>query len=627
MNARTRSRIPALAVLICLLALSVMAAAPPRAAADDWIAIRFEGYIKATGPSKWLIGNSFVLVDSQTVIIEKFGRAEVGAWVVVWGRENPQGAIYGEIIQVERPAGSAPIWQFSGVVTKRFVSQDRWVVNGLLVQQTGETQIIGTPDTGWLVWVVAEYQEATLRALVIMALAPDPGSVPAEFQGTLEAVGPEGGQIDGHPYVLGPDSFIIGTPAAGLQAELRGVQDESGVLHVDLLRALDATARLSQRGPASGPYAAAPYTADNATTTPRATPEVVADGLSDAARPTLVEARDGTMHAVWASDGNVMWATRPPDGTWSQGRRIASGSEPVLVSDSTGVLHVIFTKQFMGNYEIYHVIYQAGAGTWTLPVNVSHTSGVSQKPAAAAGPDGKLYATWMDDTPNYWTIYSAQFISDGFWSCQPIPYGRGQSPAMTVAPDGTLLVAWQDTVPTVDNPTGFMNIFWSEQEEGGWSLPINISDRDDLNAEQVSITTTAEALVHLVWIEDGRAIRYVYGQHRSWPLPNTIASADVLARGPRIAAENGVLLHVAWDETTALRTTSAPGASLVWPEPETVATLEGTLNDVGLNVTRDNKVTMSWVEVPQSGAASIYASRCERQLPRRNWLPLLTRGQ
>lgn len=657
MNAHARGRTTELAVMMCILVLILIAAVAPRSdagvlstPADDGVSIRFEGYLKAIGPGKWLVGESFVLVDTQTIIIEKHGRAEVGAWVVVWGLQSQTGAIYGELIQVERPAGnSGPIWQFSGVVSKHIVLTDGiewWVINGLAVQSTRNTQFRGTPDTGWLVWVVAEYQETFFRALVIEAIAETPESVPVEFEGALEAYGPDGGQIDGHAFILAEEPVIIGEPAVGLRVQVRATQKASGLLVVYLLRVVETPSLWTWRhgidmDPSAtqvdvalpdspAPAAPAGTRGPNAAAAPWGTPELVIDGLTDAARPALANTGDGTTHALWESGGDVFWATRTPGQGWSQAERIASGSEPTLAVDSAGHLHVLFTKQFMENYEIYHVMYTEGS--WTLPINVAHTSGVSTEPALAAGKDGRLHATWMDDTPGYPIIYSAKWSYStqwsGFvWRNQPIPYGRGQSPAIAVAQDETIFLAWQDLVPTIDNPTGFSNIFLSEWQEDSWSLPINISDREDVDAEEVSITTTADGLAHLVWIEDTRSIRYDFGQGRSWPLPRTIATASVLARGPRIATEDGYFMHIAWDEAATLRATSAPRMSAIWPTPVVVTTLLGTLKDVGLNVTQENEMTLTWVQISQTGETSIYESRCERLNPHRIWLPAILNGQ
>ena len=63
-----------------------MQEAPARPASS--ISTRYEGLLRAIGPGKWLVGEIGVLVDQQTILIEKRGKAEIGAWVIVWGQQN-----------------------------------------------------------------------------------------------------------------------------------------------------------------------------------------------------------------------------------------------------------------------------------------------------------------------------------------------------------------------------------------------------------------------------------------------------------------------------------------------------------------------------------------------------------
>ena len=118
-------------------------------------------------------------------------------------------------------------------------------------------------------------------------------------------------------------------------------------------------------------------------TSPWISPTAVATGLSDAVRPSLAFTRDGVEHAVWQTDGQIYYAAQMPGQRWDPPRRIASGMSPALVVDDLGHLHALFVNQFMGNYEIYDIT--LANGNWSLPVNVSHTSGFSAFPSGDCG--------------------------------------------------------------------------------------------------------------------------------------------------------------------------------------------------------------------------------------------------
>ena len=228
-----------LSVIVCLSPAS--AAQPQTTKPASSVPTRLEGYLKAIGSGKWLVGNYSVLVDAQTAVIEKRGRAEVGAWVIVWGEQDEVGSVRAELIQVDRPAGSSGLTvQFSGMLNK--ISRDLWVIEQMPVRITGTTLISGKPITETLVWVVAEQQDDVLVALAIEVIAQDADAPPVEFEGAIEAFGSEFWQVDGHLVRLTPDTIKIGDPALDKNAEVQAIVGPDGELVAVLIRVVDPTA-------------------------------------------------------------------------------------------------------------------------------------------------------------------------------------------------------------------------------------------------------------------------------------------------------------------------------------------------------------------------------------------------
>lgn len=232
-----------LATLLVVLATGAHAlparAAPAAHAHQDAPApIRFEGYLKAIGPGKWLIGDQSVLVNEYTQVIEKHGRAIVGAWVIVWGQRDTMSSIVAEIILVDRPAGRlGPLWQIAGTLRKQFATL--WIIDQLLVQITPSTQIIGTPTLGSLLWVVAEPQSDMLRALVIEVIADIPEAAPFEFEGAIERFGDAEWIVDGHQILIDTQTVRMGEPVIGKTAEVQAIRAEDGRLRAHLIRVVD----------------------------------------------------------------------------------------------------------------------------------------------------------------------------------------------------------------------------------------------------------------------------------------------------------------------------------------------------------------------------------------------------
>lgn len=208
---------------------------------------RLEGYLKLMEPGLWWVGDERVIVNAQTVVIEKRGRAEVSAWLVVQGQQTATGQIEAQFVIVERPAGRYGIvWPFSGILMKQ--AGDLWVIDNTLVRVTPETSVSGAPQPGWLVWVIAEQPSDALepRAIAIEAIADSPAQVPVQFEGVLEATEPEW-RVSGHTFRLSEQPVRIGEPVIGQTVEVEAIVQPDGSLIAHLIRAVDtsADARLS----------------------------------------------------------------------------------------------------------------------------------------------------------------------------------------------------------------------------------------------------------------------------------------------------------------------------------------------------------------------------------------------
>lgn len=231
-------------IVLCLVLLSVGSALPVRAQDNtpDTKATRLEGYLKLMDAGNWWVGDAQVVITPETVVIEKRGQAEVGAWVVVQGRQAPGAPIIAELVNVERPAGlQGVLWPFSGLLTKQ--AGDLWVISDMLVRVTQATEIHGAPRPGWLVWVIAEQPPDAdeLQALVIEAIASDPSQVPVEFEGVLETMEPEW-RVSGQTFRLSPQVVTLGELIIGHQVEVQAIVQPDGSLVAHLIRAVDTSA-------------------------------------------------------------------------------------------------------------------------------------------------------------------------------------------------------------------------------------------------------------------------------------------------------------------------------------------------------------------------------------------------
>ncbi|MGB9879403.1 MAG: hypothetical protein ACPLRM_01450, partial [Anaerolineae bacterium] len=259
--------------------------------------------------------------------------------------------------------------------------------------------------------------------------------------------------------------------------------------------------------------------------------------------------------AVWWNDVHIVWEERGRvyhrflrGGTWSPIRSVATGEQPDIVVDTSGMAHVVLVNEFGGNYEIYHCRWNGT--TWSLPRNVSNTSGVSSSPAIAVAPDGMLHVVWADNTPGYNVIYHA-YWNGTYWINEPIPNALGGAPAIAVDMDGMVHVVWQDR----DTPTSPYEIYYSRWDGASWSLPENLSDSAMEQSIIPSLAVDGSNEAHILWqerINSRYTIYYTWGRVGFWSIPERVSEDDADAYLPSAAIAPGNIVYAGWDESTVI---------------------------------------------------------------------------
>lgn len=598
-----------------LIQIEFPAGAPP-------IHIQFTGILRKIGERLWLVDDTPVEVTPDTVIV---GDPQVGSRVWV---SAVIGSSVLRAVRIQVMDGKSP-YEFRGTI--REVGDGYVNIDGLKVWLAPETDQYGAIAVG--ADVECQAVEAAGNQLVATYLRVLPPTVDGErISGMVQSIGSSNdgaqmwllirdgmGRLDATPtpVLLRVDGNTWIDQSRGLAQEnewvtARATDLGNGIYQADRVRVEhgvetggNAAVALSHPAPASlSPWS---ETTD------------IAGKLDNADDPILAFTPDGVAHAVWETDNRLQYSKRLPDGSWSTPQQIAYGFSPYMIADQNGALHVTFVNLFMGNYETYYITLPRN-GVWTLPVNMSHTSGYSTQPRLTIASDHVLHAVWMDKTPGYWTVYHATW--DGsYWSNRPIPSARGEAPAIAAAPDGTIYVAWQDWSP-YDLHLGGYEIYLSELRDGAWDAPVSISASAQVDSLGPDVTTTSDSRAHVVWVEGGAQIRYSFGQGAYWSVPTTIWTAPGCGHAPRVLAQTDDFLYVAWDEDMVLRAASAPAGSRVWPDVSQWEIQSGTLYDVSLAPIATGGIALAWAAHDNEGHAGVYA---RLRIPLRmyqTWVPL-----
>lgn len=316
-----------------------------------------------------------------------------------------------------------------------------------------------------------------------------------------------------------------------------------------------------------------------------------------------------TFHVVW-EEGARVYHRACRGGSWSTARSVATGEQPAIAVDSYGVAHVVFVNEFNENFEIYHC--RLSGSTWSLPRNVSNTTGVSSSPDIAISPDGVLHVVWADNTPGYSVIYHA-YWNGSYWLNGPIPHATGGAPTVAVSNDGVVHVVWQDR----DGSTVPYEVYHSQLNSAGWSLPENLSDSVSRQSIIPRIVSDRQNELHVTWQEeaDGHfSIYYTYGHVGFWSIPERVSQDHMDAYLPSPTIHPGGAVYVGWDVGTAAVYRWKNAHDNSWSPTSTVLEDQMGVADLRLTVDHTSQLHAVWAERVATDNWDVFYQRLSKQL-------------
>jgi hypothetical protein len=343
----------------------------------------------------------------------------------------------------------------------------------------------------------------------------------------------------------------------------------------------------------------------------------ISDNEIESRAPALAADGAGGVHIVW-EEGRHLYHSYRQNQSWSAPRRVATGEQPAIAIDLNNVVHLVFVNEFRGNYEIYYC--QWAGSSWTLPRNVSSTSGVSANPDIAIDSHNTVYVTWTDNSPGYAIIYYGVW-NGTFWINRPIPNGRGKVSAIAIGGDDLTHIVWQDRDSIEDE----YDIYHVQGNGNVWTLPENISD----SAGQSTIADLAVddgGMAHLVWEEQVNGtnqVYYSYGYSLYWSVQEDISQSTSNCYLARLVVDQNGFPHVSWDEFDQLTYVWRPDL-LDWVRSERIAKNSDGIADVSLYA-RDGGIHAAWRERLPDGNWDVFYSAHSPFVPGRAYLPWILR--
>lgn len=333
------------------------------------------------------------------------------------------------------------------------------------------------------------------------------------------------------------------------------------------------------------------------------TPQAVSAPTGRAVTPVVIPGRDGVVHLLWEQNGRVHHAMRRED-KWSTPRSVATGQQPAGGLTPDGALHAVFSNEFAGKHNIFHVAWVNGV--WSLPRLVSKTPGMSSSPSLAVDRAGGVHAVWADTSPGFSVIYYGWLQNT--WLNEPLSNARGAAPVLALdGADETLHVAYQAS--GVGAPQREIHHLQGRRYQ--WSLPENLSQSPNEESLEVAMACAPDGSVHLAWQEhvgEMAHIRYVSGRQGAWHAPQMVSDPAVDSREPRLAITQERQLSMVWRSSDTLHTVRRELPTGVWLPPRPLVMNAGGLDGQDLAGAPAGELHLTWSGWESNSQRAIFHS-------------------
>lgn len=185
----------------------------------------------------------------------------------------------------------------------------------------------------------------------------------------------------------------------------------------------------------------------------------------------------GNLYVLWREDvsGNNMEIylkkTTNSGANWSAIQRLTwntgDSRSPHIATDSSNNIHIVWSDDSSGNYEIMYKKSTNGGANWSANQRLTWSSGLSGNPFIGASSGNNLYIVWKDNVSGNDEIYFKKSANSGnTWSAlQRLTWNSGDSGAPVLAVDSSnnIHLVWEDQTP------GCCEVFYKLSTNAGTS--------------------------------------------------------------------------------------------------------------------------------------------------------------
>jgi len=224
--------------------------------------------------------------------------------------------------------------------------------------------------------------------------------------------------------------------------------------------------------------------------------------------PALIQASNGSIWLVWASDRNgnfdIFYRTSSNGGgTWSDAFQITTDSRwdtyPAITEDAEGGIWVLWQRKVAtSTHTIWCTTFNGTA--WSPETELIADLGTNLNPAIVRLENGSIWLVWASNRSGNYDIFCKTTSNNGLSWSDPFPLTTDinwdTTPTITQDINGSIWIAWAS-----NRPNGAQNdIYCQTSPDHGlsWSpiTPLTTNSEEDMNP---SISAVSDGRIIVVW--------------------------------------------------------------------------------------------------------------------------------
>ncbi len=303
----------------------------------------------------------------------------------------------------------------------------------------------------------------------------------------------------------------------------------------------------------------------------QATQAAEMSNITQATHPRIAADSANNMHVVFegyakGSDIREILYSKSTDNvsTWTAPLNISKttgvSTVPAIAVENSGAIDVVWRDTTSGELhpDIYFTRSADGGRTWTKALDISHTTGICREPAIATGLDNSIHVVWVDTSPRDGRpdIFYSYSIDGKTWSpCESISPTPGVSsePTIVACHDGVVHCAWLDTTSGEERP----DIFYTRKVSNVWTTPIDVSNSPRIS-DHPWLACGAKEKIFLCWSDNSQKLNAAdiwcaIGKNGRFAKPINISDTPGVSSQPIVIANKTGRVAVVWSDTSLKR--------------------------------------------------------------------------